>query len=314
MTPSDLPQVNQVLSLAFTYARREEGYKDYRVPPCRDAFLQMYLAQFLDGNYVIEDKHRVIGFVFSHMWGTVGWLGPLAVTPQRQGEGLGRQLVEAAVKALKQAGAETIGLETMPRNYRNLRFYARHHFHPTFLTVDMVRPIDRRHFEGLPPGYEVLQFSKLSHSQQANFSYLADALATQVDPHLMIANEVELANFYQFGDGFLLMRHGRSVAFAVAHTEKYYHEEPRKYLKVYLAGLEPESPSAHLPAFFTMLENWALQCHLSALMLRMSTRHQQIFHRLVQNDFHPIHSDVRFVLNGYEEKAPSENFYINKWE
>ena len=60
-----------------------------------------------------------------HRSGTEGWMGPLAVRPDRQGEGLGRQIVQAGIEWLRGQGATTIGLETMPRTVDNIGFYSR---------------------------------------------------------------------------------------------------------------------------------------------------------------------------------------------
>ena len=49
----------------------------------------------------------------------------LAVDPARQGEGLGKRLVEAAVESARREGAKILLVSTATADIRNLRFYQR---------------------------------------------------------------------------------------------------------------------------------------------------------------------------------------------
>lgn len=314
MTSRDLNDVNQILSRAFSRARWEEGYKAYRIPQCRIAFLELYLQRFPAGSLVAEHRNLVIGFVFSHLWGRVGWLGPLAVDPAFQGRGYGKALVRAAVDALKMAGARTIGLETMPRNYRNIDFYTALNFDLACLTVDLSRPLGRGGTEGARSGYRWRRYRDANATDRGEFCQCAEALARLVDPHLGVADEIELTSRTGFGDSWLLYRGEFPVAFAIGHTEKYYPEERRRYLKVFLAGVNPSAVEEDLMAFLAMLENWAASMDLDYLLLRLPSRQRRAFHWLNRQGFHAVHSDVRFVLNGFEEASNDSKFYLNKWE
>ena len=70
------------------------------------------------------DGH-LVAFNMVHQSGHEGWMGPLAVRPDRQGEGLGSTMVRLGIDWLKGQGARTIGLETMPRTVDNIGFYSR---------------------------------------------------------------------------------------------------------------------------------------------------------------------------------------------
>ncbi len=307
MRAEDLGAVNKVLSSAFTQARWEMGFKTYRVPPCRPVMLRMYLQRFPGGNFVLEHRRKIVGFVFSHLWGKVGWLGPVAVLPEKQGRGLGRQLVQAGVEALKAADAVTIGLETLPNNFRNLRFYTRMGFVPTFLTVDLNVKVKNLPSGALDPEYSVLRSQEMLPPLYRMF----DALAQKIDPALAVGREIELLHAQDFGGGRLLVRGEKPVAFALAHTEKYYSEEPRNFLKVFLGGVSADSV---LPAFLQMVKQWAREESLENVILRLPTRHLPLLRRLMEFGFHPIHTDLRLVLDGYPERSKAESYYFNKWE
>ncbi|CAH0534254.1 hypothetical protein VST7929_02169 [Vibrio stylophorae] len=55
-----------------------------------------------------------------------GWygLGPVSVQPARQGQGIGRQLIEAGIKAMKALGAKGIVLLGEPAYYQRFGFQA----------------------------------------------------------------------------------------------------------------------------------------------------------------------------------------------
>jgi len=314
MAFSDLAQASGILSKAFSKARAEEGYKSTYIPPPRLEYLQMYLAGFGDGCLVYEEKSKIRGFIMSHLWGQIGWIGPLAVQPNRQERGIGRLLLDAAVQRLKQSGAACIGLETMPRNYRNLTFYTRHGFVPGYLTVDLMRRIEDA--PSMPPfaEFSLHIFSALPETEKPAFLQQADALAQGTDRLLRVSKEIEIVSGHGFGDAMLLLQHDRPIGFALAHTEKYYALESRHYVKVYLGALHPGSGEHEFGAFLHMLERWARRIGLKILVLRVSTRYHKAYHWLVKQNFYASHTDLRMTLAGYEEQAQPDRFYLNKWE
>ncbi len=314
MQIEDLREVNSVLSRTFTHARWEQGLQAYHVPTCCMPFLEMYLQRFPHGSYVIEGRHRIRGFIFAHLWGKVGWVGPLAVLPDWQGRGYGRDLLDASVQSLKDAGAATLGLESAPLSYRNIGFYVKKHFMPGYLTVDLSREVQSRKIERLPPSYRAESLSGLDGAAQRRAMDTLDQLANQLDPNLQVSGEAALLRRYGYGDAWLLYHHDAPVGFAIGHTEKYYEKEKRRHLKVYLGGLIRRTWQDDLDAFLIMLAQWTREAKLKYMILRISARHQDGFRALIRKGLEPVHADLRFVLNGYEERSRSEVFYLNKWE
>lgn len=90
---------------------------------------------------VAEDRGEVVGHIaFSPApigGEDIGWftLGPLAVLPRRQSEGIGSQLVRAGIEALRRIGANGCVLVGPPEYYRRFGFR-----HCTALRVDDVPP------------------------------------------------------------------------------------------------------------------------------------------------------------------------------
>ncbi len=55
---------------------------------------------------------ETVGITTATSYGEVGWIGNVIVSPERRGDGIGRELVEHAIDYLENAGAETIRLNS----------------------------------------------------------------------------------------------------------------------------------------------------------------------------------------------------------
>ena len=115
------------------------GQKQTRLPTMTDQLLGYYLDRTPDYSFVAEKKGGLVGFCLVCRWGATAWMGPIAVLPPAQGTGIGRSMVEASIAALRNTGITTLGLETMPRSYRNLQFYSRLGLNFEQMTLDLSR-------------------------------------------------------------------------------------------------------------------------------------------------------------------------------
>ncbi|MDZ7292086.1 MAG: GNAT family N-acetyltransferase [candidate division KSB1 bacterium] len=311
MRRSDLPSVNLILSKAFTAARIDDGFKNAHVPLCHLSFLEMYLAAFPAGCFVIENGSSLVGYTFSRLWGEVAWIGPVSIIPAHQGKKLGQQLMVRAIEVLKSANAKVIGLETMPRSHRNLGFYTKLGFIPQNLTVDLTLPVPRDPEEPWPADYEVVFYNETDSAEREFLVFAADALARRIDPHLSIRPEIELTWRFQYGDT-MCVRHGNELlACFIAHTKTYSEEEAPRYMKIVFALMDASlSTGEILPHLFA----WAKRRGLDTISVRTPTRYHRAYSELIAAGFRVFHSDLRMTLEGYEEEADPGSFYLSKWE
>ena len=120
-TPGDIDRINRVFSEAFTDRYQRDGLSGVRVPMLNPEIWRFALAAAGEGAMMWRDgAGELIAFNIVHQSGAEGWMGPLAVLPARQGEGIGGLIVRAGVQRLEAAGARVIGLETMPRTVENI--------------------------------------------------------------------------------------------------------------------------------------------------------------------------------------------------
>ncbi|HEY0739346.1 MAG TPA: GNAT family acetyltransferase [Herpetosiphonaceae bacterium] len=105
--------------------------------PQRDIALKMQVQphMFLVG---VLDTH-VIATVMAGYEGHRGWLNYLAVSPEYQGHGVGRRMVEEATALLQAAGCPKINLQIRTSNTDVIAFYKRLGF-----TIDDVVSMGKR--------------------------------------------------------------------------------------------------------------------------------------------------------------------------
>src|SRR5437867_2882710 len=141
----DTEGLNRVFADAFTDRYRRDGLVGVRVPHLNPQVWRYALLDAGAGAMLWRDEAgQVAAFNVAHRSGAEGWMGPLAVRPDRQGSGLGKTVVRAAADWLLEQGVTTLGLETMPRTVENIGFYARLGFAPGYLTVTLTNDIATR--------------------------------------------------------------------------------------------------------------------------------------------------------------------------
>src|SRR5690606_23501347 len=125
-TLRDIDALNRVFSESFTDRYARDGLTGVRVPHLNPLVWRYAIEDAGDGAMIWRDDDGTIaGFNMVHRSGTEGWMGPIAVRPELQGERLGTAMVRAGISWLEGQGARTIGLETMPRTVENIGFYSR---------------------------------------------------------------------------------------------------------------------------------------------------------------------------------------------
>src|SRR3569623_1173951 len=132
----DIGELNQVFSDAFTERYRRDGMVGVRVPFLNPTIWRYAIEDAAEGAFLWrDDRGHVVAFNMVHRSGTEGWMGPLAVRTEFQGNGTGKEIVTRGVEWPKTQGATVIGLETMPRTMDNIGFYSRLGFLPGRLTI-----------------------------------------------------------------------------------------------------------------------------------------------------------------------------------
>src|SRR2546428_2374007 len=93
----DIDGLNRVFAEAFTDRYRRDGLVGVRVPQLNPDVWRYALLDAGEGAMLWRDEtDQVAAFNIAHRSGLEGWMGPLAVRPDRQGGGVGKTIVRAA--------------------------------------------------------------------------------------------------------------------------------------------------------------------------------------------------------------------------
>lgn len=191
MLPADIDAVRDADLRAFGPYHRQKGRA--QMPPRARENLLACRALHPAGCFVAEDE-GVAGYIFSRVWGMLGWIGVFGVGAERQGRGIGGQLLAAAVESLERAGCTTIGLETMPDSPNNVGLYAGRGFRPAVPTLTLAGAVQAH--SGAPATMP------LSRAGPAGLTAVTDVSHAAL-PGLDLA--VEARNAAEFGWGETLL-------------------------------------------------------------------------------------------------------------
>ncbi len=306
-TTRDIEALNRVFSEAFTDRYRRDGMSGVRVPHLNSVIWRYALDDAGDGAMVWRDADGVLcAFNIAHLSGREGWMGPLAVRPDRQGAGLGKTMLLAGIAWLKERGARTIGLETMPRTIENIGFYSRLGFVPRHLTVTLVRDLPRR--PGLHP--EVLSTAGPARAERLA---ACRQLTARLQPGTDFTRELTLTADLRIGDT-LLVRDGAGelAGFALYHTAALAAgrsaDELRVLKLVAASGAGFEKLVAHLEAA-------ALAADIRRVTFRCQTACSDAYLRLVHLGYRAHWTDLRMTLARHEEPdQPAGAVVWSNWE
>jgi putative acetyltransferase len=130
--PKDIEAIELLTEKAFLNAPHTDHTEQYIVASLRK-------ADALSISMVVEDAGMLIGHVavssVTISDGSDGWfgLGPISVIPDRQGQGVGSQLMEEALGTLKKSGAKGCVLLGDPKYYHRFGFNP----HPNLVFPDV---------------------------------------------------------------------------------------------------------------------------------------------------------------------------------
>jgi GNAT superfamily N-acetyltransferase len=303
----DVEPLNRIFSEAFTDRYRRDGMSGVRVPHLNPAIWRYALEDAGEGAMVWRDADgELCGFNIVHLSGREGWMGPLAVRPDRQGSGLGKQMIRAGIAWLRGRGARTIGLETMPRTIENIGFYSRLGFVPRHLTVTLVHDLARR--PALHP--EVLSAAGPARSERLK---ACGELTERLMPGTDFTREQVATADLRIGDT-LLVRDGAGqlTGFALYHTAPLAAGRPQDELRILkLVARDAETFERLIAA----AEAAALAADIRRVTIRSQTAFGAPYLRLVHFGYRTHWTDLRMTLDGHDEpQVASEAVVWSNWE
>ena len=303
----DIPALNEVFSDAFTERYRRDGMVGVRVPALNPQIWRYAIEDALDGAMLWRgDRGEVAAFNVAHRSGTEGWMGPLAVRPEMQGHGLGKEVVRAGIDWLRRHEARTIGLETMPRTMDNIGFYSTLGFVPGRLTLTLT-------IDAAPADRAPALLGRLGARDRDDAMAECRALTQVLQPGLDFTRELALTEQLALGDTVLVRgTDGALTGFALCHSVPLVEGRVREELRVLKLALADEQT---LPALARAVADFARRSGTRRAAFRVQGGYEAVYRALVAMRGRVRWSDLRMTLDGYPE-APvrTGGVVLSNWE
>ena len=305
-TEHDVEGLNRVFAEAFTDRYRRDGLIGVRVPQLNPLVWRYALLDAGDGAMVWRDEHGdIAAFNVAHQAGVEGWMGPLAVRPDRQGTGVGKTVVRTAVDWLIDRGVTTLGLETMPRTPENIGFYSRLGFMPGYLTVTLTNEIATR---GHP---DPVLLSRRQAEQKEAAMDAGRRLVNDLVPGIDFSREILLTAELGLGDTSLVEGDTGLDAMAVWHSAPLADSRTRDEVRVLKLAARTD---AAFDAAISAVEAATAKAGIRRIAVRCQSRYGDAFRRLIARGYRVRWTDLRMTYEGYAERHAAEGVLFSNWE
>jgi len=304
-TPDDHASLNHVFSEAFTERYRRDGLVGVRVPYLNPAIWR-YAIEDANGGALIwrDERDEIAAFNIVHCSGREGWMGPLAVRPDAQGAGLGKEIVRGGIDWLVASKALTIGLETMPRTMDNIGFYSSLGFTPGKLTVTVT-------VDAAPSSEAPSAFGRLSASDKESVLAECSTLSQSVQTACDFTREIAITDALGLGETLLFREGGKLSGFALCHTVPLVEGRAREETRVLKLVLSRQSD---LPSAVTTLADFARRGGTRRVAFRVQTEYLDAYQQLIAMGGRVRWTDLRMSLAAYPEWKARNGLVWSNWE
>jgi len=302
----EIASLNAVFSEAFTERYRKDGMVGVRVPHLNPAVWKFAIADAEDGAMIWRNaRDGIAAFNMVHRSGVEGWMGPLAVHPDYQGQGIGKMVVSTGVDWLKQQGARVIGLETMPRTMDNVGFYSTLGFVPGHLTVTVT-------MEAARAGIQSTTVSSLNPHERELALRQCRVLLEQLAPGYDYTREILLTAQHELGDTLFVRKGFDVLSFAVCHSVPLVEGRATEEMRVLKMVAKSEADFDHL---VTQLCAHARVRGARRVAIRVQGQYSSTYRRLIGRGARVRWTDLRMAIHDFAEARPANGgIVLSNWE
>ena len=302
----EIPSLNAVFSEAFTERYRKDGMVGVRVPHLNPAVWKFAITDAEEGAMIWRNaRDGIAAFNMVHRSGVEGWMGPLAVHPDYQGQGVGKMIVNSGVEWLKKKGARVIGLETMPRTMDNVGFYSTLGFVPGHLTVTVT-------LESARAGLQATPVSALNPHERELALRECRLLLEQLAPGYDYTREIVLTAQHQLGETLFVRKANEVVSFAICHSVPLVEGRATEEMRVLKMVAKSEADFDHL---VTQLCAYARVKSARRVAIRVQGHYASIYRRLMTRGARVRWTDLRMSVHEYAEaQPPNGGIVLSNWE
>ena len=310
MRQDDIDEVRSVGQSAWSDLYSKEFHQNFQVPKRSARNVAFYMDKEPEGCIVAESDGRVVGAVFCHVWGKVGWFGPVEVLPNNQNAGVGKKLITGAISYLENRGCSVIGLETMPETMKNVVLYSNLGFYPDRVTYLMEKSLyaPRRQDVFPPPGTSIVRYSEMGEEAALNAVKTLSCLSM---PELDYSREVYYSMKHNTGETLFLTRGEEPLGFALVYTYSTSDGSNNSSIRIMMLR-GSASVDTEAPALISAGEEFARENEKERMNIRFYTGSYSIFNILRSSSYVLKGTNIRMLHRG---SIPSLNKVIdlNSW-
>jgi GNAT superfamily N-acetyltransferase len=162
--------------------------------------------------FAAEVDGRLAGANFAANWGSVGFFGPLTVTPELWGAGVGKRLMEPVMESFERWGTRHAGLFTFAQSPKHVGLYQRFGFWPGFLIAVMSRHVE------MSRDRSWTALSEVEPAERESILAACRDLTDGIHEGLDLSGEIRAVARQRLGDTVLVWEDSTLLAMAVCHV------------------------------------------------------------------------------------------------
>ncbi len=317
----DLSKVRDVLEQAFSdFFERQLGTRPRQVFGGAQYVHHRWLMEPWGCFVAEEGDGKIVGAAVAVMWGTLGLVGPVAVLPNYQNQGIGQQLLTACQGFFDENKAMVQGVATYPASPKHLLFYQKFGYRPRGLVMVMARALERRDPGGAAtgprpakPALALRRYSTLEEAKKKAAILKLRRITNSVSRGLDVGKEVEIVDGLALGDTLLLEKGRDVIGFAIFHTPGM-SEAPQGSLYVKFLAIDArQKKPEHLAALLSALEDLAAELQLPRVLAPAYTYYWSAYQALMDRGYHIDFSMVRMKRGKTVDDEDPTALVLDDW-
>jgi len=316
MTADDIPQVEHLIDTAAEAWRKHTSAIAPEYVGSR--LVRSRFHKEPAGCFVAEEPAQgLLGTVLSITWGSVAWLGPLAVHPAAEGQGIERQLIGATLDYWEPMTLLAQGVEASPENPMQIEIYASFGFRPQFPTAIFVGDVDpagpRAPVRQRTPQFELIRLSQLTEAMEETMRGHCRRIADRHYPGLDYQKELQSVKEHLLGDTLLLAVGERLYGFAICHTSDASEANPQEcYIKALLIDPAIDDQETLL-ALLEACEGYARMQKLDTVRIGLNLAGWEGYRAVAERGYRMQRLRLRMVRPVGELLSDPSPFHFNDW-
>jgi GNAT superfamily N-acetyltransferase len=316
MTADDMPQVERIID-AEAATRRKDLQETEPEQPARRLIKNRFHKEPAGCLVAENPTHGVIGSVLSITWGSIAWLGPLAVHPEHAGHDIESQLLRALLDYWEPLTLSAQGVETNPETPNQIELYASLGFRPQFLTATLTGAVDpdgpREPIRQRTPSFELIRLSQLADTLEETMLSQCRRISERHYPGLDYSKELQCVKELQLGDTLLLAVGERLYGFAICHTSQESEADPGScYVKALLIDPAIDDQETLL-ALVEACEGYARMQQLKTVRLGVNLACWEGYQAVAARSYRLRQLRLRMVRPIDDLLSDPSPFHFNDW-